>query len=244
MYPIRKEVLSFMLYTIADTHLSLTTEKPMDVFGPRWANHDQKLRESWLKTVTENDTVVLPGDISWGISLEEALEDLKFLDALPGRKLIGKGNHDYWWTTVNKMTKFFEENHITTLSFLYNNAYLAEDKILCGTRGWMSEFGIKAEDERIIRREAARLELSLSDGEKLAQAAPQAKKLVFLHYPVVFGDFINDTMLDVLYRHGVEDVYYGHLHNVRENQLDKEYLGIRFHLIAADYVGFVPQPIE
>ena len=133
-----------MLYTIADTHLSLTTEKPMDVFGPRWANHDQKLRENWLKTVTENDTVVLPGDISWGISLEEALEDLKFLDALPGRKLIGKGNHDYWWTTVNKMTKFFEENSITTLSFLYNNAYLVEDKIVCGTRGWMSEFGVKA----------------------------------------------------------------------------------------------------
>ena len=107
----------------------------------------------------------------------------------------------------------------------------------------MSEFGVKAEDERIIRREAARLELSLTEGERLAKSVPEAKKVVFLHYPAVFGDFINDEMLDVLYRHGVEDVYYGHLHNVRESQLDKEYLGIRFHLIAADYIGFMPQAI-
>ncbi|MGN1122044.1 MAG: metallophosphoesterase [Eubacteriales bacterium] len=229
-----------MIYTIADTHLSLTTEKPMDIFGPRWENHAEKLKENWLAAVQPDDTVVLPGDISWGISLEEAAEDLKFLDRLPGKKLIGKGNHDYWWTTVNKMSAFFAENGITSLSFLYNNAYLAENKILCGTRGWMSEFGIKAEDERIIRREAARLELSLAEGEKLKKNAPEAEMLVFLHYPVVFGDFINDEMLDVLYRHGVTDVYYGHLHNVRESQLDKQYLGIRFHLIAADYLNFKP----
>ncbi len=233
-----------MIYTVADTHLSLTTEKPMDIFGPRWENHHEKLRENWLSVVTDADTVVLTGDISWGISLEEAAADLKFLDALPGKKLIGKGNHDYWWTTVSKMKTFFDENNITTLSFLYNNAYLVENTVICGTRGWMSEFGVKAEDERIIRREAARLELSLSEGEKLAEDHPTAKKLVFLHYPVVFGDFINDEMLDVLYRHGVEDVYYGHLHNVRDAQLDPEYLGIRFHLIAADHVDFMPQKID
>lgn len=126
---------------------------------------------------------------------------------------------------------------------MYNNAYLIEDTVICGTRGWMSEFGVKAEDERIIRREAARLELSLAEGERLAADRPDAKKIVFLHYPVVFGDFINDEMLDVLYRHGVEDVYYGHLHNVRASQLDPEYLGIRFHLVAADYVDFMPQKI-
>lgn len=232
-----------MIYTVADTHLSLTTEKPMDIFGPRWENHHEKLRESWCSVVTDADTVVLPGDISWGISLEEAAADLKFLDALPGKKLIGKGNHDYWWTTVSKMKVFFDENGITSLSFLYNNAYLVENTVICGTRGWMSEFGVKAEDERIIRREAARLELSLAEGERLAAECPDAKKIVFLHYPVVFGDFINDEMLDVLYRHGVEDVYYGHLHNVRASQLDPEYLGIRFHLVAADYVDFMPQKI-
>lgn len=232
-----------MIYTIADTHLSLTTEKPMDIFGARWEKHDEKLRENWLSVVKPEDTVVLPGDISWGISLEEAEADLKFLDSLPGHKLIGKGNHDYWWTTVSKMNAFFETCGIRTLSFLYNNAYFVENTILCGTRGWMSEFGVKSEDERIIRREAARLELSLVEGEKLAKEHPEAKKYVFLHYPVVFGDFINDEMLDVLYRHSVEDVYYGHLHNVRKEQLDPEYLGIRFHLVAADHVGFMPQKI-
>ena len=232
-----------MIYTIADTHLSLTTEKPMDIFGPRWANHAEKLKSNWLSMVDACDTVIIPGDISWGISLEEAKEDLLFLDKLPGKKIIGKGNHDYWWTTVNKMNLFFEREGISTISFLYNNAYIVENKIICGTRGWMSEFGVKAEDERIIKREAARLELSLKEGEKLKSANPEAETVVFVHYPVVFGDFINYEMLDVLYKYGVSRVYYGHLHNVRENQLDKSYLGIDFHIAAADYLGFKPIPV-
>ena len=233
-----------MLYAIADTHLSFTTEKPMDVFGDKWANHAERLKENWLAKITDDDTVVIPGDISWGISLEEAREDLLFLDALPGKKLIGKGNHDYWWMTVSKMTAFFAENDIHTMSFLYNNAYFADGKIICGTRGWMSEFGIKEEDARIIAREKQRLELSLTEGQKLRAEHPDAPFLVFLHYPVVFGDFINDEFLDTLYRFGVEDVYYGHLHGVRESQLDKEYLDIRFHMIAGDYLAFDPLPIE
>lgn len=232
-----------MIYTIADTHLSFSTEKPMDIFGARWENHAEKLKQNWLAVVKPEDTVVIPGDISWGISLEEALEDFRFLDALPGKKLLGKGNHDYWWTTVNKMSLFFAENGITTLSFLYNNAYLCENKILCGTRSWMSEFGIKAEDERIIKREAARLELSLSEGERLKKAAPDAETLVFLHYPAVFGEFINYDIIDLLYRYGVSKVYYGHLHNVREAQLDKHYLDVDFQLIAADYLNFAPFPL-
>ncbi len=233
-----------MLYTIADTHLSFTTEKPMDIFGSRWENHAEKLKENWIKTVKPEDTVVIPGDISWGISLEEAKEDLLFLDSLPGRKLIGKGNHDYFWTTVNKMTAFLDNSGITTISFLYNNAYLADGKIICGTRSWMSEFGIKTEDERIISREAQRLELSLMAGEKIKKESPDAKTVVFLHYPVVFGDFINYQIIDVLYKYNVTEVYYGHLHNVRENQLDKHYLGIDFHLISADYLNFMPYEVK
>lgn len=232
-----------MLYTIADTHLSFTTEKPMDIFGARWENHAEKLKENWLATVKDDDTVVIPGDISWGIDLEEAKEDLLFLDSLPGRKLIGKGNHDYWWTTVNKMTSFIDNCGITTISFLYNNAYLVDDIIVCGTRCWMSEFGNKAEDERIIKREAQRLELSLTAGAKLKEENPDAKIAVFTHYPIVFGEFINYEIIDVLYKYGVTDVYYGHLHNVKESQLDKSYLGIDFHLVAGDYVGFMPQQV-
>jgi len=233
-----------MLYTIADTHLSFTTEKPMDIFGHRWENHAEKLKENWLKKIKPEDTVVIPGDISWGIDLEEAKEDLLFLDSLPGRKLIGKGNHDYFWGTVNKMTAFIDHAGITTISFLYNNAYLVDNKIVCGTRGWMSEFGVKAEDERIIKREAQRLELSLQQGLKLKEENPDAKLLVFTHYPIVFGDFINYEFIDILYKYEVNTVYYGHLHNVKESQLDKSYLGIDFHLIAGDYIGFDPVLVE
>lgn len=233
-----------MLYTIADTHLSFTTEKPMDIFGHRWENHAEKLKENWLKKIKPEDTVVIPGDISWGIDLEEAKEDLLFLDSLPGRKLIGKGNHDYFWGTVNKMTAFIDHAGITTISFLYNNAYLVDNKIVCGTRGWMSEFGIKAEDERIIKREAQRLELSLQQGLKLKEENPDAKLLVFTHYPIVFGDFINYEFIDILYKYEVNTVYYGHLHNIKESQLDKSYLGIDFHLIAGDYIGFDPVLVE
>lgn len=232
-----------MLYTIADTHLSFSTEKPMDIFGSRWANHAEKLKENWLNTVKPDDTVVIPGDISWGIDLEEAKADLMFLDELPGRKLIGKGNHDYWWGTVNKMTAFLDSCGITTLFFLYNNAFYADGSIICGTRGWMSEFGIKAEDERIIKREAQRLELSLEAGKKLKVDYPDAKIKVFTHYPVVFGDFINYDVLDLLYRYEVSDVYYGHLHNIRESQLDRSYLDVNFHLIAGDYIEFMPQRV-
>lgn len=233
-----------MLYTIADTHLSFTTEKPMDIFGARWENHAEKLKNNWQNTVKADDTVVIPGDISWGISLEEAKEDLLFLDSLPGRKLIGKGNHDYWWTTINKMTAFIDACGITTISFLYNNAYFADGYIVCGTRSWMSEFGVKAEDERIIKRESQRLELSLQAGLKLKEENPDAKMVVFTHYPIVFGDFINYDVIDVLYRYQVTDVYYGHLHNVRESQIDKHYLGIDFHLISGDYISFVPQQVK
>ena len=232
-----------MLYAIADTHLSLSVDKPMDIFGPRWENHHEKLKENWLRSIGPDDTVVIPGDISWGISLEEAKEDLLFLDSLPGRKIIGKGNHDYWWATLNKINAFFAENDINTISILYNNAFFCENKIICGTRGWINEFGVKTEDERIIKREATRLELSLREGVKLKEEHPESEILVFLHYPAVFGEFINYDIVDVLYRYGIENVYYGHLHGVRENQLDKEYIDIKFHMIAADYLDFKPMPI-
>lgn len=216
----------------------------MGIFGKQWENHAERLKAAWLATVTEHDTVVIPGDISWGLDMEEAYADLKFLHELPGRKILGKGNHDYWWATMNKLTRFKEEKGLTTLDFLHNNAYLVENKILCGTRGWVNEFGVKTEDERIIKREAARLELSLQEGMKLKEQAPDREILVFLHYPPLFGEFMNYDILDILYRYDIKDVYFGHLHNVREEQLDKEYIGIRLHLIAGDYVNFVPQRIE
>ena len=233
-----------MLYCLSDTHLSFSTDKPMDVFGRSWDNHALRIEENWKKTVKENDTVVIAGDISWGMDFEEAKEDLLFINSLPGRKIILKGNHDYWWATANKMNTFFAENSINTIDILYNNAYLCENKIICGTRGWINEFGVKTEDERIIKREAQRLALSLDAGMELKKEHPDAEILVFMHYPPVFGGFINYDIVDVLYRYGVEKVYYGHLHNVKKEQLDDEYIGIKMYLTACDYIGFTPLKIQ
>ncbi len=233
-----------MLYCLSDAHLSFSTDKPMDVFGRSWDNHALRIEENWKKTVTDNDTVVIAGDISWGIDFEEAKEDLLFINNLPGRKIILKGNHDYWWATASKMNTFFAENGINTIDILYNNAYYREGKIICGTRGWINEFGVKTEDERIIKRETGRLELSLKEAHKLKEQYPDAEIIVFMHYPCVFGEFINLDIVDLLYRYGVKRVYYGHLHNVRSSQLDDEYIGIRMFLTSSDYLEFTPLLIE
>ena len=216
----------------------------MDIFGSRWDNHAQRFEEEWKKVVTENDTVVIPGDISWASSFEQVYEDLRFIDSLPGRKLIGKGNHDYWWATMNKLTNFKQEKNLSTIDFLFNNAYAVENKIICGTRGWVNEFGVKSDDERLIKREAARLEISLTEGQKLKEQNPDSEIVVFLHYPPIFGEFMNLDILDILYRFDITKVYFGHLHNVREEQLDKEYIGIKLNLVACDYVNFVPQLVQ
>lgn len=233
-----------MLYALSDTHLSFASDKPMDVFGKSWENHAEKIKLNWENTVKDTDTVVVAGDVSWGMSLEEAKEDLLFINNLPGKKIFLKGNHDYWWCTAAKMSAFFKENNIDTIDILYNNALRAENKILCGTRGWINEFGVKAEDERLIKREALRLEMSLNEGKKLKEQHPNDEIIVFMHYPPVFGSFINYDIVDVLYRFGVEKVYYGHLHNVRPEQLDKEYLGIKLTLTACDFLDFKPLKID
>jgi predicted phosphohydrolase len=216
----------------------------MDIFGSRWDNHAEKFETEWKKVVKDTDTVVIPGDISWASSFEQVYEDLKFINDLPGKKLIGKGNHDYWWATMNKLTNFKEEKKLSTIDFLFNNAYAVENKIICGTRGWVNEFGVKSEDERLIKREAARLEISLNEGMKLKEQYPDNEMIVFLHYPPIFGEFMNLDILDILYRFDITKVYFGHLHNVRQEQLDKEYIGIKLNLVACDYVDFVPQLVQ
>lgn len=233
-----------MIFVLSDTHLSFTTDKPMDVFGHTWENHAEKIKENWTKKVSDSDTVVIGGDLSWGIDLEEAKQDLLFIDSLPGRKIILKGNHDYWWSTQNKITNFFEENKISTIEILHNNAIKVEDKILCGSRGWMNEFGVKSEDERILKREAQRLEISLSAGQKVKDENPECKMVLFMHYPPVFNSFIFYEAIELMYKYGIEDVYYGHLHNMKEEQLDKSYIGINLHLTAADYLNFDPLEVK
>ena len=189
------------LYAIGDTHLSLASDKPMDVFGGGWEGYVDKLREGFAQ-VEDGDTVVLCGDLSWAMWLEEGREDFAFLDSLPGRKLMLKGNHDYWWNTAAKMNRFFQENGFASLNILHNNCYEYGAYALCGTRGWFYE---ENGDQKVFRRELIRLEASL-------KAAGERPKLCFLHYPPCYQGYVCREIIELLERYGVERCFYGHLH--------------------------------
>ncbi len=223
------------IYTIGDLHLSLSGDHAMDQF-PGWRGYVSKIKENWQALIEPEDTVILPGDFSWGLSLEEALADFRFLQSLPGHKILLKGNHDYWWTTRKKMEAFFSLNGLDSIEILHNNSVQVEGITICGSRGWLFETG-EAFDDKIINREAMRLEASLAEGKK------SGKELVaFLHYPPVYGENQSPQILDVLTRYGVRRCYYGHIHSsgCRYAMNDVEYLGIRFYLVSADFLGFRP----
>jgi len=231
------------LFSIADLHLSLTTDKPMDKFGSRWQGYTEKLEKRWRAVVTDSDTVIVPGDISWGIDLDEALADLKFLDSLPGRKIIGKGNHDYWWSTVTKMKAFFAENNITTIDFLYNNAHETEDAIIAGTRGWYVEEKLQvtenADYDKIVARENARLEISLKEAARLRELTGKPI-LVYFHFPPVFKSFRCDEFVETMKKYSVKNCYFGHIHSNYLIPRTVETDGISMTIISADYLDFVP----
>ncbi|MBR6513980.1 MAG: metallophosphoesterase [Clostridia bacterium] len=231
------------LFTLADTHLSITTHKPMDIFGSRWKDHTNRIKEEWEAVVTPDDTVVIPGDISWGMNFEEAKEDFLFLDALPGHKLISKGNHDYWWATKTKQDAFFNEIGITTISQLYNNAYKIGDRMVCGSRGWYNDDHNAPKDsdyDKIVNREVGRMELSIKAANDID---PNLEKLMFLHFPPVFGDYVCQEIVDCLKRHNIRRCYYGHIHGKYSCPPVHSYEGIDFYIISADYLEFKPMLI-
>lgn len=238
------------LFTIADLHLSSTTDHPMDVFGSRWQSYTQKIEKNWRAVVTDKDTVILPGDISWAMHLNEAREDFAFLDALPGRKLIGKGNHDFWWETAAKLHRFFAGNGLETLSLLYNNAYVVEDFIVCGTRGWFLEEEKQltvgeVDFAKIQNRETQRLKISL-DAAKALQTAENVDKeiLVFLHFPPVWNGFVWQEFIDLMREYGVKRVFCGHIHgvyNIPQKQVLDE---LEITLVSSDFLDFVPYIIK
>jgi len=223
------------LYAIGDTHLSLKSDKPMDVFGGGWTGYVDKLREGFCAAVSRGDTVVVCGDVSWGMSLEEAEEDFAFLDALPGgRKLLLKGNHDYWWTTASKMKAFFEERGFSTLDILHNNCHFYGETALCGTRGWFYEEDRGEHSAKIFNRELIRLEASL-------KAAGEREKLCFLHYPPIYQGYRCQEIIGLLERYGVKTCCYGHLHGGSHRLAVTGQRGtVEYRLVAADYVGFRP----
>lgn len=231
------------LYAMADTHLSGSVPKSMEIFGRRWVGYTDKIEKRWRALITENDTVVIPGDVSWAMSLSEAAEDFRFLSALPGKKLIGKGNHDFWWTTVKKMHTFLSSIGAENIEFLYNNAYRVEDKIVCGTRGWFVEEGKQrsvnpVDYDKLVSREAQRLEHGLTEAVSLQENGEEI--FVFLHFPPVFDTFVCREIVDVLHKFDVRHCYYGHIHGTYALPSTQLFEDIAFTNIAADYLDFYP----
>ena len=239
------------IYTIADLHLSMNhqTNKSMEVFGARWSGYVDKLENHWRNTIKESDTVIIPGDISWALTLEEAEQDLKFLHTLPGKKIIGKGNHDFWWSTATKIGAFFAQHKIDSILLLQNNAYRIEDKIICGTRGWFTDDSqqltvSQTDYAKIVNREVIRLELSIKQGLALQNTENSEEILVFLHFPPIWGNFLCQEILDTLSKYNIKNCYFGHIHGGYNLPSVLYYNKIRFVRVSADHLSFLPYPIK
>ena len=222
------------LYAIGDLHLCLGAEKPMDVFGGAWIGYMDKLKQGF-SDVTEEDTTILLGDLSWALGLQEAKDDFAWINEIPGKKIILKGNHDYWWSTAAKFYKFCGENGFENQWILNNNHYEYGDWAICGTRGWFfEEERSNQQDEKVFKRELIRLETSLrSAGEK--------NKIVFLHYPPRYKGYECSEILQLLKQYGVRKCYYGHLHGASHGlALEGQWDGIEYKLVSADRLGFKP----
>lgn len=224
------------LFAIADTHLSFGTDKPMDSF-PGWKDYVSRIEKNWNNIVSNKDTVVIAGDISWAMNFEQLKADFAFINNLNGNKIILKGNHDYWWNTVSKMNKFIDENKFDTIKILYNNSFEIDGVSVCGSRGWMFE-SEEEHDEKILNRELIRLKMSLD-------SAICEDKIVFLHYPPITTNLCCNEIIDLLKAYGIKKCYYGHLHGVAAKfAVDDNIDGIDFRLISCDRLGFVPKLIK
>ena len=226
------------LYAMGDLHLCLGAPKPMDVFGGAWVGYMEKLKQG-LSVITEKDTLVLMGDLSWALDLNSAVADFAWINEIPGRKIILKGNHDYWWSTQAKFTKFCLENGFSDLNLLNNNCFFYDDWAICGTRGWFFEEERSGDhDEKVFRRELIRLEASL-------KAAGDREKMVFLHYPPRYKGYTCREILDLLESYGVRQCFYGHLHGASHKlAMEGTWDGIEYRLLSADYLDFQPYIVK
>lgn len=225
------------IYALADLHLSFGTDKPMDVFGDAWGDYTKKIYTNWQSTVGKDDLVIIPGDVSWATYIEDAYEDFKFINELNGKKVILKGNHDYWWTTLSKMNKFLTENNFDTIQILNNTATEFEDTAICGTRGWWYKEQQGEMDEKILDREKKRLLLSLEDAVKLKKK----RIIVGLHYPPIDPGNSKQDFMDILKEYKIDTCVYGHLHSyAHKNAVCGEVDGIKLQLVSGDFLGFKP----
>ena len=217
------------IFAISDLHLSFGTDKPMDIFGENWIGHIEKIQKDWQENVKEDDLVLLPGDFSWAMHLNDAINDFKFIEKLPGKKLLLKGNHDYWWTTIKSMRVFFKENNFKSIDFIHNNSYLFNDYIIAGTRGW-NAIECK-ENEKMLNREKIRLELSIQDGIK--KYGDNHKLIICMHYPPA------KEFQEIIEKYNIKIVIYGHLHGLSQNDKLEECINnIEYKLVSCDYTDF------
>lgn len=227
------------IYTIGDLHLSFKENKPMSIFGENWEGHEEKIKKDWLKKVKEEDLVILPGDFSWSMYLKDSNQDFKYLNELPGKKLLLKGNHDYWWTTVTSMRNFLQENQFENIDFIYNNAYEFENYIIAGTRGWSQTEN--PEDKRLLKREALRLELSIQNGIKIY--GEDKPILLFMHYPPITHSNLfkhqTNELIQIMQKYKIKKCFYGHLHSTSiKEAVEGNHYGIDFKLVSADGLDF------
>lgn len=230
------------IFAVADTHLSFCPEvdKPMSVFGDRWKDHETRLKESWERMVSHDDTVIIAGDISWAIRLDEAKFDLDWIHDLPGSKILLKGNHDLWWNGINRLNSLYDD-----MRFLQNDSMTVDNICICGSRGWLTpdHEDYTEADDKIYRREVLRLEMSLEDGRKKMNSDPSIEKMVgFMHFPPASDIRLKTAFQELFESYGVKDVYYGHIHGEESIRaaLTGEIDGIRYHLISLDNLNCVP----
>lgn len=219
------------IFSISDLHLSLFREKTMDIFGEHWKDHHEKVKRDWEKRVSAEDIILIPGDISWAMSLSEALPDLKFIEALPGKKIFVKGNHDYWWGSLQKI----EDLSLKDCYFLQNNSFSFNGISFCGTRGWLipEDGEMNEDDHKIYKRECLRLINSLEKAEN-------DKQMVLMHYPPVSKEGIDSQFVEIMKDYNVKVCVYGHIHSGAElrNFINGDRGGIQFYLVACDYLDF------
>ena len=228
------------VFALGDPHLPLGIDKPMNKFGSRWDNYVERLADNWQAAVGKNDTVVIPGDFSWATYIEQAERDFEYLERLNGRKIIVKGNHDYWWTTAAKMNEYIAADGFKSISFLQNNSYTADGVSICGTRGWIcpASVGFTESDRKYHAREVARLELSL-------RCAETDEIYVFTHYPPMSRMCEGNEFTEMMKRYGVKKCIYGHLHaNAHCSRIPPEVDGIEYILVSSDFLRFEPKLIK
>ena len=221
------------LFAISDLHLALSKDKPMDVFGEKWYKHDENIKNNWLKNISKEDTVLIAGDISWSMNMEEGIKEINWIHQLPGEKILIKGNHDYWWNSITKLNKMHEDMH-----FIQNNFFAYKDIAICGTRGWLCPYSenFTEKDQKVYQRELIRLRLSLETAKK----AGYSRIISMIHYPPTNDKNIETGFTEIFNEFNVEKVIYGHLHSNFQSKIANE----KYILTSCDYIDFEPIKLE